>query len=147
VKLILNNPKRYGFHLSDNDYYPELKTERIEILCVQDIPIRIIAKSAKTHFKMAKDLNPEIRGYSLVKGKHTILVPRGSAEGFQKRYGRYSKAFLAAQKNKIYIVKKGDNLSMIADRFDVPLKSLIMWNSLDPNRPIHPGDHLIVSPK
>ncbi len=26
-------------------------------------------------------------------------------------------------------------------------ESLIMWNSLDPNRPIHPGDHLIVSPK
>jgi LysM repeat protein len=42
------------------------------------------------------------------------------------------------------VVKKGDSLSSIADRFDVPLVAIIFWNRLDPNAPIHPGDELII---
>ncbi len=42
------------------------------------------------------------------------------------------------------MVKKGDNLSSIADRFGVPLVAIIFWNRLDPNKPIHPGDELII---
>ena len=56
------------------------------------------------------------------------------------------KKFLEAQKDRIYIVKKGDNLSVIADRFDIPLSVLLIWNHLDLRRPIHPGDRLVIYP-
>jgi len=51
---------------------------------------------------------------------------------------------LASQKERIYIVKKGDNLSSIADKFNVPLPALIIWNRIDLKRTIHPGDRLII---
>ena len=144
VKLILSDPETYGFRLTPKDYYPPLAFDRVELVCLQDIPLRIIAQAGKTHFKVIKDLNPEIRGHYLVNGKHQILIPKGTSEGFHERYHVLEKKFLATRENKIYIVKEGDNLSMIADRFGIPLAALIIWNRIDLKRPIYPGDRLIV---
>lgn len=86
IKLIFSDPTRYGFHLSDEDYYPPAEFDRIQINCLRDVHLRIIAQAAKTHFKVIKDLNPEIRGYSLPAGEHTILIPQGASQGFETRY-------------------------------------------------------------
>ena len=51
---------------------------------------------------------------------------------------------MASRKEAVYIVKGGDNLSLIADRFNVPLAALIIWNRLDLKAVIHPGDKLII---
>jgi LysM repeat protein len=91
-----------------------------------------------------KDFNPEIRGYYLVSGNHSILIPKGSSEGFQTRFNNDIKKYQAARKERIYTVKKGDNLSSIAEKFDIPLATLAIWNRLDLRRPIHPGDRLII---
>ena len=147
VKLILSAPGKYGFKLTEADYYPPLAFDEIQFDCFQEVPIRIIAKAAKTHFKVIKDLNPEIRGHYLAAGSHNILIPEGASDGFQERYRRLEKSFLETRKERIYIVKKGDNLSSIAHRFDVPIASLIIWNRIDLSRPIHPGDRLIIYPK
>ena len=144
VKLIFADPEKYGFILAEDDYYPPLEFDEIKINCPQEIPIRIIAQAGKTQFKVIKDLNPEIRGYFLSKGNHNILIPRGASDGFQSRFKNYIKKYISAQKERIYIVKKGDNLSSIAEKYDIPLKNLIIWNHIDINRPIHPGDRLII---
>jgi membrane-bound lytic murein transglycosylase D len=144
IKLIFSDPKKYGFLLSDKDYYPPLEFDRIQITCRHDTHLRIIAKAAKTHFKAIKDLNPEIRGYSLPAGKHTILIPQGSAQDFEARYQYLLKHRLVNQKERIYVVKARDTLSSIADRFGVPLSAIITWNQLNPTGPIHPGDKLII---
>ena len=145
VKMILSDPETYGFKLSKKDAYPPLSFDQVKVVCSREIPIRILAQAAKTHFKAIKDLNPELRGHYLAKGEHTILVPRGSSMGFQKRYTSLEKKYSATRKEKIYIVKEGDNLSVIADRFGVPLAALIIWNRIDLQRPIHPGDRLIIN--
>ena len=147
VKLILSDPEKYGFKLTEEDYYPPLVFDEIQFDCFQEIPIRIVAKAAKTHFKVIKDLNPEIRGHYLAAGSHTILIPKGASEGFEDRYQRLEKEFLEVRKGRIYIIKKGDSLSSIAHKFDVPIASLIIWNRIDLSRPIHPGDRLIIYPK
>jgi len=144
AKLILSNPERYGFRLSDKDYYPPVRFDRVHIECPREVPIRIVAEAAKTHFKAIKDLNPEIRGHYLSEGSHAVLIPEGASKDFQTRYKRLLDRWLASQKERIYIVKEGDNLSSIADRFDLPLPVLIIWNRLDLNAPIHPGDRLVV---
>jgi len=87
-------------------------------------------------------LNPEIRGHYLAKGKYEILVPEGASKGFQKRYKTNLEKFSTARKERIYVVKRGDNLSLIAERFGVPLSSLLIWNRIDIKDPIHPGDRL-----
>lgn len=144
VKLIFSNPEKYGFILTESDYYPPLEFDEIKVNCPQDIPIRIIAQAGKTQFKVIKDLNPEIRGYYLSKGEHSILIPKGASNGFQSSYKNYLKKYISAHKEQIYIVKKGDNLSSIAEKYDIPLKNLIIWNKIKINRPIHPGDRLII---
>lgn len=145
VKLIFSDPVKYGFDLTESDYYPPLEFDRVKVNCPREIPVRIIAQAGKTQFKVIKDLNPEIRGYYLSKGKHNILIPKGASKGFSARYRDCMKKYIAGQKERIYIVKKGDNLSTIAEKYDVPLKNLLIWNHMDVTHPIHPGDRLIIN--
>jgi hypothetical protein len=146
AKVILSNPEKFGFRLNDEDYYAPLEFEKVHIDCFQDVPVRIVARAARTRFKVIKDLNPKIRGHYLASGSHDIMVPKGASVGFQARYRQLLKRFLAAMEKRIYVVEKGDNLTLIAEKFNVPLTALIMWNRVDPNRPIQPGDRLFIYP-
>jgi hypothetical protein len=144
VKLIISAPEEFGFKIMEEQYYPRITFDEVRIDCAENIPIRIIAQAARTHFKVIKDLNPEIRGHYLPSGNHDILVPNGAAEGFQERFGRLMRELLAELEGWIYVIEKGDNLSLIAGKFNVPLSALIIWNDLDPRRPIYPGNKLII---
>jgi membrane-bound lytic murein transglycosylase D len=144
TKLIFSDPARYGFHLADEDQYPPIESELLRLTCPEDVPIRLVAQAARTDFKTIKDLNPEIRGHYLSRGSHEIMVPKGGSENFASRYEKLLKKYLAAQSERVYIVRSGDSLSAIADRFGVPLTSLLVWNRLEVTRPIHPGQKIIV---
>ena len=144
VKLILTDPETYGFKLKQTELYPPRKFDSIQVRCADEVPIRLVAQAANTYFKVIKDLNPHIRGHYLSEGTHTILIPEGASTGFQNRFQNLEVEYQAARKEQIYIVKEGDNLSLIADRFGVPLAALIIWNRIDIRKPIHPGDRLVV---
>jgi membrane-bound lytic murein transglycosylase D len=147
VKLILSDPAKYGFYLEAQDYYPPPVFDLIQLNCTQETPIRIVAQAAGTHFKVIKDLNPQIRGHYLPVGDHQLLIPKSAAADFSARYGKALSKYLSTLKGSVYIVKQGDNLSMIAERFGVPLLALVLWNGLDVTHPIHPGDRLVIHPK
>lgn len=147
AKEILSNPERYGFKLSKEDIYPPLQFDRVELVCDQETPVYIVAEAARTYFKVIKDLNPEIRGHYLAKGKYDIMVPRGAAPGFQARYEGLVKKWLAERKEHVYVVKKGENLSSIASDFDVPLPALLIWNNLGSKKQVKPGDRLLIFPE
>ena len=144
AKMIMSHPEQYGFRLTGKDYYPPLEYDRIDVECPQETPIRIVAQAAQTHFKAIKDLNPELRGHYLAKGTHTLLIPKGTSAGFAQRYHEMTTLWLASHQDRIYVVEKGDSLSSIADRFGIPLPALIIWNRIDLNAPIHPGDRLVI---
>ena len=146
AKLVMTDPGKYGFHLTKDDLYPPLKQESVTLECAEKIPIRIVAEAAQTHFKVIKDLNPEIRGYYLQKGSYTISIPAGSSKSFYSNYEKILNEWSAQRGEYIYVVKKGDNLSRIADRFGIPLPALFLWNDLKLDEPIHPGDRLIIYP-
>jgi hypothetical protein len=146
VKLILSDPARYGFHLAAQDLYDPAPFEPIEIVCSQETPVQLVAQAAKTDFKAVKDLNPEIRGHYLPAGTHRLLFPPGGADGFQERFTTLFRQWLADRKAHVYVVEKGDSLSSIAERFNVPLQALMIWNRIPARKPIHPGDRLIVFP-
>ncbi len=144
AKLILSDPQRFRFYLKKSDYYPPLTFDRVEIKCDSKTPVSVIAEAAMTYFKVIKDLNPAIRGYDLAKGNHQLLIPKGAAKGFFERL----KPLVAQSRRKarehVYVVQPGDNLAVIAKRFNVPLPVLFIWNRLDLNKPIHPGDKLVI---
>jgi peptidoglycan lytic transglycosylase D len=146
VKLILDNPRHYGFDVHSQDLYQPLMFDTVGIDCFRETPIRIIAQAARTYFKLIKDLNPDMRGYYLQPGHHQINLPQGSADGFMARFKEMLAKHSDESKARIYIVHEGDSLSEIAERFEVPLAALLIWNRIGLNHAIHPGDRLVIYP-
>jgi len=146
AKLILEDPRTYGFYMSDSDLYPPLDADRISISRTEETPIQTLAQAANTSFKTIKDLNPQIRGHYLAPGSHTLLIPNGMAKNFENRLEKRVAQLASTNRNRIYIVQKGDTLAGIAEQFNVPLTALLIWNHLDYRKPIHPGDRLMIHP-
>jgi hypothetical protein len=146
AKMILSDPETYGFQYTAEDLYPPLEYDRIKLECLQETPISLIAEAANTRFKVIKDFNPEIRGHFMAAGNHRILIPKGAANGFQDRFKTLVDQWLAENKQRVYVVKEGDSLSAIAQRFQIPLPALIIWNRLKLRKHIHPGQQLIIYP-
>ena len=146
AKLILTQPERYGFHLQDKDYYPPIRSTSVELTCYEETSLTVVAQAAQTDFKRIKDLNPELRGHYLAAGTHTLAVPESTPPGFQERFNQAHQEWSQQRKERIYIVQSGDNLSTIAEQFRVPLAAILIWNRIDLNGPLHPGDRLIIYP-
>ena len=146
AKMILARPEKYGFKVTAADLYPLLEFDTVDIECRQDVSILVVARAANTDFKTIKELNPEIRGHYLAPGSHRILIPKGQADEFSRQYPELLEQWLVRHSSMVYIVKKGDNLTVIAERFNVPLPSLFIWNRLKIHQHIYPGDRLIIYP-
>lgn len=144
IKLIMTAPERFGLRLRDDESYPPFSYTRVTVELSQETPIQLLAQAAQTTFKTIKDLNPELRGYYLAAGTHTLLLPGRETTDFEARIHTLTTHRQSEPHKRIYVVKAGDNLSAIADRFNVPLAALLIWNRLDPQRPIHAGKRLII---
>jgi hypothetical protein len=147
AKLILKNPERYGFRMEPQDIYPLIAAVRVSLETSREIPMLAVAQAADTYVKMIKDLNPDIRGFSLMPGKHSLLVPKHSAQLFHERLSRLMDQMAATREEIVYIVKEGDTLSAIAERYNVSVSDMKGWNRLDPKRPIQPGMRLVIIPR
>lgn len=147
VKLIVNDPAKYGFHIAADDLYKPLKFDTISVDCFQEIPIRIVAQAASTYFKRIKDLNPHLRGHYLEAGHHQLRLPLGNTADFTRRFQQLSNEYSEQRKQRIYIVQEGDSLTTIADKFDIPLAALLIWNRINLNKTLYPGDRLVIYPR
>lgn len=144
AKLILSHPERYGFVLQEKDYYPPIKFSSVELTTFEETSLTVVAQAAQTDFKQIKDLNPELRGHYLAAGTYTLAVPENMPAGFQERFNQGHQQWSQQRKERIYIVQPGDNLSTIAEKFKVPLAAILIWNRIDLNSALHPGDRLII---
>lgn len=144
AKIIMSNPRKYGFSLAKEDLYQPLQFDQLEITSNESVPISLVARAANTYFKVIKDLNPQLKKYNLPAGKHQILIPKGSAAGFDKRYENLLLQWQNEKKENVYIIKKGDKLSTIAARFGVPMKAIVIWNGITFNKKMVPGDKLFI---
>jgi len=144
AKLILKNPERYGFRLEPEDIYPPVAAEPVTLETDREIPLLAVAQAADSYVKLIKDLNPEIRGYRLMPGRHSLLVPKGSAGRFHQRLSGLLNQIPEKRGEVVYIVKEGDTLSEIAERHKVSISDVRDWNRLDPKKPIQPGMRLTI---
>jgi hypothetical protein len=146
VKLIMSNPEKYGFHLDPQDFYPVFTFDEIKLSPKSDVPLAMVAKACGISFKTIKDYNPQIRGYYLGKGTTTLLVPEGTHKDFHKNFAALYKALPKTKKSsgKYHVVKSGENLSLIAGKYQLSLYKLLQLNKLSKRHVIHPGDTLRV---
>jgi spore germination protein YaaH len=126
--------------------YPPVECDRVQIELPKKTPVLSIARAARTTFKAIRDLNPEIRGYYLPKGVLMLNIPSGASAGFLDRLAGQVPSLSSGGSESVYEVKKGDTLSAIAERLNVPVQSLMIWNNLSAGQPIRPGDRLILYP-
>lgn len=157
AKYIMENQRRFGFVFEEEDYYPTFEFDKVNINSSRQLPISLIAKAAGVSFKTIKDMNPELRGNHLAEGKNSILIPKGLIKHFESRfedyYAKWQNNQSISSKNtvpdstgdgKIHRVRPGENLEIIAKKYNVRLSSLIRWNNLSVRSIIYPGDKLIV---
>jgi len=147
IKTILTDPDDFGMNIIPEDLYKPLIYDTVAVDCFQEIPIRLVAKASGTYFKMVKDLNPHLRGHYLQAGHHQIDLPQGAAKGFTKRFNSLVAQYGQTRQKRLYIIKSGDSLSTIAEKFDIPLAAILIWNRIDLKKPIHPGDRLVIYPR
>ena len=140
VKAILKNPQAYGFYYRSKDLYFPLKAQKITVTqSIDDLAQYAIDKGI--NYKYLRYYNPWLRGNKLpVKmGKSYILllpftddVRKGSIEVKDQPII----ADLSPEKNidntdfiKYYTIE-GDNISLIAKRFNVKPQEIVAWNNL-----------------
>lgn len=144
AKLIFENQKKYGFHLKPSDLYPDFTFDKIHFKSDFLMPIVLVAKASGISFKNFKAYNPELRGYHLGKGSHTLLIPQGRAEAFNKNFAAQYKTWEKTYKKRVHLVEKGDSLIKIAEKYQISLSFLLKLNNLSITDIIHPGDRLVI---
>ena len=83
IKLIMERPENYGFHLRNADLYSQPDTRSVTVSSSVASLVKFAAQH-NTTYKMVKLLNPWLRGRSLPirAGKiYSILLPDGSSNG------------------------------------------------------------------
>jgi hypothetical protein len=146
IKRIVEAPQNHGFALSPGDFYAPESFSTVQVNAFADLPLRLIATAAKTDFKTIKDLNPEIRGHYLAAGMRSVNIPGDGEPGFQDRLAVLIEADTKIRSQRVYVVKEGDSLTGIAQKFEVPLAALLIWNRIGINKVIHPGQRLVIFP-
>jgi membrane-bound lytic murein transglycosylase D len=146
IKRIVDAPRNHGFALSPADHYAPMAYSTVRINAFKELPLRLIANAAKTDFKTIKDFNPELRGHYLTAGTRSVNIPGDGEAGFQVRLSALIEADDKIRSQRVYVVKAGDSLSGIAQKFEVPLAALLIWNRIDLAKAIHPGQRLVIFP-
>jgi len=91
VKVLLSDPKKYGFDLPEKDHYPVIETDTVTLYLSKSVPLRDIAKACGSYFKELKELNPEIQGYTLPVGVHQLKIPAGGKTLLEKNMKEFIK--------------------------------------------------------
>ncbi|MFK5954789.1 MAG: transglycosylase SLT domain-containing protein [Desulfobacterium sp.] len=146
VKMIMEAPEKYGLVLKKTDYYPLESHDNVRFASPGRLNLNLVAKAAHTVFKEIKELNPELRGSFLCKRTYNLIVPQGTGKGFNKRFKALTSKWLSKNKKnrRRHVVKKGENLTIIARKYNIPVLTLLQWNKLTFKSYIHPGDVLVV---
>jgi membrane-bound lytic murein transglycosylase D len=91
AKVILSDPKQYGFELPENEVYPVIETDSVVLQLPNPVPLRDIAKACGSYFKELKELNPEIQSHTLPAGVHFLKIPAGTKSLLEKLYKDFIK--------------------------------------------------------
>jgi len=83
AKIIVEDPGLCGFAIPEDQLYPPLAYDEVQLTLAQEAPVRRLAEASGTYFKAIKTLNPWIKGDSLPPGTFRLKIPQGSTLRFQ----------------------------------------------------------------
>jgi len=148
VKLILENPEKYGFNVSRDRIYEPIECDSIKINIKIPLHITDVAQKIGLDYKDIKELNPQFMGYYLPRGNHRLKVPSGLGEKLKAALKVLTQDALKRTKRSpgnIYTVKYGDTLGHISEKTGIPVRVLRQLNSINGSL-IRVGQKLRLSP-
>lgn len=135
VLTILSDPEAYGFDL------PPLKKEQEyeKITTNKQMLLKTLAKSMGEKYSLLKALNPGLLQNVTPKTTYTLNVPKGKGEVLMakiKDIPVYNPPLPAYVKHK---VRNGESLSVIADKYNSSIKSIMSMNGIRSRNKVRAG--------
>ena len=134
IKIIMENPRLYGYRLAKEQIYRPLDYDTVEVKVDKQSHLTNMASALGTDYRVLKELNPHILSHQLPTGQYALRVPPGVgervAEVLRANGGSGSIGLVEVSKGH-YIVKPGDTLSHIARRTGVPVATLKKLNGIN----------------
>ena len=159
IKIILENPRRYGYLLPDDQLYRPLKFDTVTVSISSSVHITDLAQAIGADFKVIKELNPEWLGYYLPTGQYSLKVPAGSGRNALAAIALLNNGAPATERpnpnsrpapvinssQSVYVVQQGDTLSRISNLTGVPVERIKALNGI-PDSHIEVGQKLKLVP-
>jgi LysM repeat protein len=132
IKLILENPQKYGYHVAPQNRYQPLNLDVIQVRLSRPVHFRDAAQAIGTYYKVLKELNPEIKGSYLPEGQYEFNVPAGMGPKLTRFLKKVpaAKAAPSASGDSVYVVKRGDTLLAISRRTGVSVNTIKSLNNI-----------------
>jgi len=136
--LIINNPEKYGFSLSEP--YPPLRFETVTV----NQPFKLVSLAANLGIDPSElaFLNPELRHESTPAYEYALRVPAGYAEKASLAVNNLTRWIPPEAVYSWHYVRQGDTLSTIADRYHTTVSAIARLNGLRSVNFIKPGQRL-----
>jgi hypothetical protein len=132
IKILLENPRRYGYALHTTPY-PPLDLDRVQVNLNSPVHFTRAAQAIGSHYKTLKELNPEIKGEYLPVGRYQIFAPDGAGPALSRflNQGATSRSSGSSSgETRYYVVKRGDTLARISGRTGVPVSTIRSMNGI-----------------
>jgi membrane-bound lytic murein transglycosylase D len=133
IKVIMEEPERYGYHLPPERVYKPIKCDTVQVGIRRSIHITDAAQAIGIDFKTLKELNPQIIGYYLPAGQYTINAPPGLGTELSlalKKLAGKGQTTTQDISGDYYVVQPGDTLIHISKRSGVPVATLKSINGI-----------------
>lgn len=134
ASLLVSNPELYG--ISADTFGDEMTYDVVEINGVMDL--ETAAQLAGTSITVLRTLNPELLREVIPDsdGPYPLKIPAGHHQRFVRAFERLPEEARTVPDE--YVVRRGDTLGAIANRFDVTVTELQRTNGIQGHL-IHPG--------
>ena len=78
IKIIMENPERYGYLLEKDQLYRPIRTDAVHIRLTRSLDLLQLASAVGSDFKEIKERNPQFLQDYIPPGQHTLFLPPGS---------------------------------------------------------------------
>ncbi len=149
IKIIMENPERYGYYLTREQVYQPLKYDAVYINIHKALHLADVALALETDYRVLKELNPQILAHHLPAGRYPIKVPPGFGGKMATVVSELTSIASAKTDNVPvvghYVIQEGDTLGHIARKMGVSVAALRNLNRMEGSK-IRPGQMLQLTP-
>ena len=126
VRYILNDPAKYGIKL------PPLEDELVyeEVTTNKQMSLKTLAKEISVDYSQLKELNSELRQNVTPGDTYKLKVPEGKKEILLARLQDIPVYIPPVPAYVIHRVRNGESLSVIAERYNASIRSIMSLNGL-----------------